>query len=85
MCCTTSTGSGKSLGRAPITRARAGGPPVEAPIPRRLGARPGSSDGEAWGRMAPRPAHSVPIGRRRITGTCAMIRSCVQISPATAS
>ncbi len=60
------------------------GPPVEAAIPSTVGAcRPAVA---ALGRAAgPRPAHSVPIGRRRITGTWAMIRSCVQISPATPS
>ena len=40
----------------------------------------------AGARRSPtRPAHSAPMGRRRITGTAAMIRSCVQISVATVS
>ena len=69
-----------------MTRARAGGPPVEAARASTVAWSEGSAAviGGRAGRGV-RPAHSVPIGRRRITGTCAMMRSCVQISPATAS
>ncbi len=86
MCCTSRIGRGKVSGSAPITLASAGGPPVEAAMPKTLGDWPGTTgmgDGAAAG--AVRPAHSAPIGRRRITGTWAMMRNCVQISPATAS
>ncbi|GJE62236.1 hypothetical protein MPOCJGCO_4367 [Methylobacterium trifolii] len=45
-----------------------------------------AGNGCGAGRAPPvRPAHSEPIGRRRITGTWAMIRNWVQISPAIAS
>ncbi len=87
MCWTSSTGSGKSAGRAPSSLAKAGGPPVEAATARTLGAcvagigavlassRPGSV----------RARRSAPIGRRRITGTWLMMRSWVQIWSAIAS
>ena len=67
-----------------MTRASAGGPPVEAASASTLGAS-GTRRAAETGATAVRPAHSEPIGRRRMTGTAAMMRSCVQISVATAS